>query len=71
VDGNCKTCQALMNALADVNERLALITAEVRTLADSGKPEDFDTALRDSASLRMEGQTLRAEMERHRAEHKT
>jgi hypothetical protein len=71
VDANCETCLALRNALADVNERLALAAAQVRTLAGPGRPEKFDTALRDSASLRMESQTLRAELERHTAEHES
>ena len=65
----CETCDILLDRLRDARNRLDNPLLRMRLLTGAGKPADFAAAFLESKTLRIEGQALRAELDRHRAEH--
>jgi hypothetical protein len=50
-------------------ERLYDASTRLSVLAAAGRPDSFQDALREVRSLQMESRVLKAEVERHKAEH--
>jgi hypothetical protein len=69
VQSDCETCGKLLNRLRDCTDRLQIATAELRSLVGATKPGVFTDAMRIVASLQMECQAVRSEVELHIAEH--
>jgi hypothetical protein len=65
----CVRCLALANDLVEVTSRRDEAVLRMRSLVGLQKPEEFAVALRESESLHMECQAIRAELDRHRADH--
>jgi hypothetical protein len=63
----CESCQRLSHFLHDAEE--GLNSARLRTLAGRERSDEFQAALREMQSFHIEVQAIRAEVERHRAEH--
>jgi hypothetical protein len=69
VERVCGTCRVLLNRLQDAKEKLVDATLRMRVLMGTGRHEAFEAALRQTQSLQMECRVLRAEVERHKAQH--
>jgi hypothetical protein len=62
-------CDILAIRLGDAERQLAGATSRMRALTGAKHPEDFQQAFREAESLGMESQAIRAEAERHKAQH--
>ena len=66
----CETCRIVLDRLLDATTRLDHTILRMRSLIGAKRPDEFEAVLREAESLRMESRTIRAELERHRAEHR-
>jgi hypothetical protein len=65
----CEMCRHLIESLQDVRETLQDASTRLSALPAAGRPDSFQDALRKVQSLQMESRVLKAEVERHKAEH--
>lgn len=70
VQHGCHRCRVLSKFLQNAGARLAEANLRLHELTNARRPEKFRMALQESESARMECQLLRAEVERHRTEHR-
>jgi hypothetical protein len=69
LNDECERCRVLLDRLRVCANRLDEAISRMRGLAGVRRSDEFSAASRDAESLRMECQVMRAEVERHRAEH--
>jgi hypothetical protein len=69
VHPGCETCRILTERLQDAINRLDLAVLRMHSLTGAKKPDEFTSALLEVESARMDCQTVRIELERHRAQH--
>jgi hypothetical protein len=67
--GLCGRCRLLSESLNDVRERYALAALHMGELAGAGKPDLCNAAQFETQSLRVECEAIKAELNRHTAEH--
>jgi hypothetical protein len=68
-DPGCGTCHVLSNRVEDAKTRLDEAVLRMTNLAGAKRSDEFQAALSEMQSLRMECQALREEVERHQIEH--
>jgi hypothetical protein len=65
----CETCRTLSESLAEAATRLTIASIHAHEVSGVGKPDLFAAAKLEAQRVRKECETIKAEFDRHRAEH--
>ena len=66
----CRTCDILLLLLGDAKKKVGVTISRMRMFTGAARPDDFQAALLEARSVRKECQAIRAEVERHKGQHR-